>query len=65
VELSGKEEFMNKIDYSRCTECDELGLFMDGTTCARCLGLGYIPVETEDIEEEDEQDVVFTLPKAA
>jgi hypothetical protein len=58
---------MNKVAYSRCADCDEQGLFMDGTTCARCLGLGYVPVEDVDYleEEEEEQDVMVTLPYAA
>ena len=55
---------MNKIAYSRCADCDEQGLFMDGTTCARCLGLGYVPVEEDDFDEEEE-DVLITLPYAA
>lgn len=55
---------MNKIAYSRCADCDEQGLFMDGTTCALCLGLGYVPVEEDDFDEEEE-DVLITLPYAA
>jgi hypothetical protein len=60
-----REVVMNKIAYSRCTDCDEQGLFMDGITCARCLGLGYIPAEDGDFEEDEEQDEVVTLPYAA
>ncbi len=55
---------MNKIAYSRCADCDEQGLFMDGTTCARCLGLGYVPVDEDDYEDQ-ELDELFILPYAS
>jgi hypothetical protein len=41
---------MNGISYARCQECDEEGVFRDGSTCARCLGLGYLPIENADEE---------------
>jgi hypothetical protein len=64
--LRDRRVVMNKIAaYSRCNECDEQGLFMDGITCARCLGLGYIPAESDVPEEEEQQEEVITLPYAA
>ena len=43
---------MDTFDYSRCAQCDEEDFLMDGSKCARCLGLGYGPVSDEDNEEE-------------
>jgi hypothetical protein len=44
---------MENIDYERCADCDEQGVFLDGARCARCLGLGYVPVEEDEREAED------------
>jgi len=43
---------MENFGYSICAQCDEEYVFMDGSRCARCLGLGYVPIEDEDNEEE-------------
>jgi hypothetical protein len=43
---------MDKVDYDRCADCDEQGVFTDGSVCARCLGLGYIPVDEDEREDQ-------------
>ncbi len=43
---------MDSFGYSRCAQCDEEYVFMDASKCARCLGLGYVPIDDEDNEEE-------------
>jgi len=42
---------MENFGYSRCVQCDEQYVFMDGSKCARCLGLGYVPIDADDEEE--------------
>jgi len=41
---------MDNFGYGRCCQCDEEYVFQDGASCARCLGLVYMP-EDPDIEE--------------
>jgi hypothetical protein len=43
---------MENFGYSRCMQCDEENVFVDGSKCARCLGVGYAPIDDEDNEEE-------------
>lgn len=43
---------MENFGYSLCAQCDEEYVFMDGSRCARCLGLGYAPIDDEDHEKE-------------
>jgi hypothetical protein len=43
---------MDSFGCSRCAQCGEENFFMDGSKCARCLGLGYVPIDDEDNEEE-------------
>jgi hypothetical protein len=43
---------MDTFGYGRCSQCDEEYFFVDGSRCARCLGLGYVPIADEDDEEE-------------
>ena len=43
---------MDSFAYSRCVQCDEDSFFTDGSKCARCLGLSYVPIDDEDDEEE-------------
>jgi hypothetical protein len=43
---------MDSFGYGRCSQCDEENFFVDGSRCARCLGLGYVPIDDEDKEEE-------------
>jgi hypothetical protein len=43
---------MDSFGYSRCAQCDEENFLADGSKCARCLGLGYAPIDDEDNEEE-------------
>ena len=43
---------MDSFGYSLCAQCDEENFFMDGSKCARCLGLSYVPVDDAENEEE-------------
>jgi len=43
---------MDNIGYGRCSQCDEENFLQDGTNCARCLGLGSLPIDDENYEEE-------------
>ncbi len=43
---------METFGYSMCAQCDEENLFMDGSKCARCLGLDNLPTDETDNEEE-------------
>jgi hypothetical protein len=48
----GEQELvMDSFGYSRCSQCDEEYFFVDGSRCARCLGLSYVP-DDQDHEEE-------------
>lgn len=58
---------MSELNYARCMECNEEGMFPDGSTCARCLGLGYLPIEELEeklelvsLEEESEPEMALT-----
>jgi hypothetical protein len=42
---------MDSFGYSRCSQCDEEYFLVDGSRCARCLGLSYVP-DDQDNEEE-------------
>jgi len=55
---------MDSSGYGRCSQCDEENLFMDGSRCARCLGLGYVPIDDEDYEAEP-SNVPLERPVAA
>jgi hypothetical protein len=54
---------MDSFGYSRCEQCDEENRFMDGSKCARCLGLGTVPVDDED--NETESSGIFLNRRAA
>ncbi len=57
---------MELLEYTRCAACDTEGLYKDGETCARCLGLGYVAVEDDAGEEEDLSSVpLVALSRAA
>jgi hypothetical protein len=43
---------MDSFGYGRCSQCDEENFFVDGSKCARCLGLDYVPIDDEDNEGE-------------
>ena len=43
---------MDGFGYSICSQCEEEYVFQDGSRCARCLGLSYVPIGDEDTEEE-------------
>jgi hypothetical protein len=43
---------MDSFGYSRWAQCDEENFLVDGSKCARCLGLCYVPIDDEDNEEE-------------
>lgn len=58
---------MGTFGYSRCVQCDEDNFFSDGSKCARCLGLSYVPVDDEDSEDhaEESSSISLDLPTAA
>ncbi len=43
---------MDIFGYGRCSQCDEEDVFVDGLTCAACLGLVCVPIDDEDNVEE-------------
>jgi hypothetical protein len=43
---------MDSFGNAICEQCEEENFFMDGTKCARCLGLGFLPIDDEDDGEE-------------
>lgn len=43
---------MDTFGYGRCGQCDEENFLQEGSKCARCLGLGYLPIDDVDTEEE-------------
>jgi hypothetical protein len=43
---------MDSFGYSRCSQCDEENVFTDASKCARCLALGYLPVDDQENDEE-------------
>jgi len=43
---------MDTFGYGRCAQCNEENFFMDGSKCARCLGLANLPIDEPDNEEE-------------
>ncbi len=55
---------MDNFGYSRCSQCDEEYFIQDGSRCARCLGLGALPIENEDIAEESGR-IILAVPAAA
>jgi hypothetical protein len=52
------------IGYGRCCQCDEENFLQDGSKCARCLGMGYAPIDDEETVEES-SDISFDRPAAA
>jgi hypothetical protein len=50
--FGNQEVVMDSFGYGRCSQCDEENFFVDGSKCARCLGLGSVPIDDEDNEEE-------------
>jgi len=55
---------MDSFGYSRCAQCDEENFFLDGTKCARCLGLTYLPIDDKDAEEESSSTSLDRLAAA-
>lgn len=51
--------------YSRCAQCDEDNFFSDGSKCARCLGLSYVPVDDEGSEYNAEESLSISLDRPA
>jgi hypothetical protein len=47
-----RELVMENFGYSKCMQCDEEYVFIDASKCARCLGLGFAPIDDEDSKEE-------------
>jgi hypothetical protein len=43
---------MDNFGYGRCCQCDEENFLQEGSKCARCLGLQYVPIDDVDTEEE-------------
>jgi hypothetical protein len=52
---------MEDFGYSICEQCDEEYVFMDGSRCARCLGLNQMPIDDEQKEEEPSSAFLDTL----
>jgi len=46
-----QELIMDSFGYSRCSQCDEEYFLVDGSRCARCLGLSYVPDDQNNEEE--------------
>jgi hypothetical protein len=42
---------MDSFGYSRCSQCKEENFLVDSSKCARCLGLGYVPIDDDNQEE--------------
>jgi hypothetical protein len=55
---------MDNFGYSRCSQCDEEYFIQDGSRCARCLGLGSLPIENDDTAEQL-GSIIFDVPAAA
>jgi hypothetical protein len=56
---------MSTFASSRCVECDEEKLFSDGSRCARCLSLSYLPIRDEDIEDRSEEGLDLFVDRLA
>ena len=52
---------MEDFGYSICELCDEEYVFMDGSRCARCLGLSQMPINNEDKEYETSSTALNSL----
>jgi hypothetical protein len=55
---------MDNFGYSRCAQCDEENFFQDGSKCARCLGLGPLPIDNDNTGQEP-SGVYLDHPAAA
>ncbi len=55
---------MDTFGYGRCCQCDEDNFLQDGSKCARCLGVGYAPIDDSDTKEES-SNISLDLPAAA
>lgn len=56
---------MGTFAYSRCMKCDEEKFFSDGSRCARCLGLSYVPLDDEDSKDAAEESSRISLDRLA
>jgi len=56
---------MENFGYSRCAQCDEEYVFQDGSRCARCLGVDYVPIDDEDKTEQEPSSDYLDLLAAA
>jgi hypothetical protein len=50
---------------SRCVECNEDKFFSDGSMCARCLSLSYVPIDDEDGEDSPKESLRIPLDRLA
>jgi hypothetical protein len=46
-------------------QCDEDSFFTDGSKCARCLGLSYVPIDDEDDEDNEAESLSISLDRLA
>jgi hypothetical protein len=56
---------MDTFACSRCVECDEDKFFSDGSMCARCLSLSYVPIDDEDGEDSPKESLRIPLDRLA
>jgi hypothetical protein len=49
--FASQELVMANFGSGRCCQCDEEYVFQDGVSCARCLGLVYVPEDDQDTQE--------------
>ncbi len=54
---------MGNFAYSRCMECNEEKFFSDGSRCACCLEVSYLPVGDEDSEDNAEESLRISLER--
>ena len=60
-----QELVMENFGYSRCSQCNEEYVFQEGSRCARCLSLVYVPIDDEDNQQEGPSRSLLDLPAAA
>jgi hypothetical protein len=57
---------MDSFGYHRCAQCDEEYVFMEGSRCARCLGLECLPPnDADEVNEEESLSDSLDYPAAA
>ena len=50
--MAAKEQNMNEIEWAYCAECAGSGENAYGNRCESCGGLGEVPMEPEEKEEQ-------------